>query len=65
MKKQIYLKDTKIAERYDTHRITIWRWVKEGNFPAPVRLSPGCTRWLLNEIEDWEKDKMISRGKIE
>ena len=33
---------------------TLWRWVKAGEFPPPVRLSGGVTAWKLAEIEAWE-----------
>jgi prophage regulatory protein len=27
---------------------------KDSSFPKPVKLSPGCTRWRLSELEAWE-----------
>lgn len=54
----IYLADIKVAERYDVHRSTPWRWVKtDPSFPAPVTLSAGCTRWKLADLEQWEAAK--------
>lgn len=50
----VYLTDTAIAARYAVSRATPWRWSKEGNFPPPVKLSPGCTRWRLSDVEAWE-----------
>jgi prophage regulatory protein len=32
---------------------TLWRRVKSGDFPAPVRLSAGVTAWRAEEINDW------------
>lgn len=32
---------------------TIWRGVRAGTFPAPVRLSKGTTAWKLSDIEAW------------
>ena len=40
-----------LAARYDVNPSTIWRWVQAGRFPRPVQLSPGCTRWRIDEIE--------------
>ncbi len=32
---------------------TIWRWVSRNQFPQPVRLSPGCTAWPAEAVEQW------------
>lgn len=52
---ETFLRDTDLAERYGVARNTVWRWQRErSDMPRPVRLSPGCTRWRLSEIEPWE-----------
>jgi len=30
---------------------TLWRWVKEGTFPAPFKLGPNTTVWNVDEVE--------------
>ncbi len=30
---------------------TIWRWVKEGKFPAPFKLGAGTTVWDADSVE--------------
>lgn len=30
---------------------TIWRWVKEDRFPAPIQLGPGVTAFDLEQVE--------------
>ncbi|WP_312531151.1 AlpA family phage regulatory protein [Paracoccus sp. (in: a-proteobacteria)] len=58
-----FLADTQIAARYGVHRTTPWRWAKtDPNFPKPVTLTPGCTRWKLVELEAWEAAKTASRA---
>ncbi|MFT6225950.1 MAG: prophage regulatory protein [Paracoccaceae bacterium] len=52
-----YISDKQAAARYHVTRQTIWRWVRDRKFPAPVSLSPGCTRWRLSDIEAWEAGK--------
>ncbi|HEX7687954.1 MAG TPA: AlpA family phage regulatory protein [Burkholderiaceae bacterium] len=32
---------------------TLWRWVREGNFPKPVRLSSRITAWRVEDVERW------------
>ena len=34
-------------------RSTIWRWVKSGEFPAPIQLGPRAVAWPASEIEGW------------
>jgi len=59
MQNDTYLTDKQIAERYNVGRTTCWRWVQEQNFPKPIKLSPGTTRWKLSDIEKWEADKGV------
>lgn len=55
---ETFLRDTDLAARYGVARNTVWRWQRErSDMPRPVRLSPGCTRWRLSEIEAWESAK--------
>ncbi|QJD72064.1 AlpA family transcriptional regulator [Marinobacterium sp. LSUCC0821] len=51
-----YLADHQVANRYSVSRATIWRWVQSNRFIKPVKLSPGCTRWRLSDIEVWEEN---------
>jgi predicted DNA-binding transcriptional regulator AlpA len=30
---------------------TLWRWVKQGKFPAPFKLGPGVTVWDVDQVE--------------
>lgn len=32
---------------------TLWRKVKDGTFPAPVKLSPRVTAWEVGKVRDW------------
>jgi len=49
-----YVSDSALAARFAVSRNTVWRWAEKGELPKPVKLSPGCTRWNLAEIEAWE-----------
>lgn len=52
---ETYLTDSQLAERFGVHRSTPWRWVKDlEGFPAPVKISPQCSRWKLSELLAWE-----------
>lgn len=32
---------------------TIWKWVKNGQFPAPIKLSTNVTVWRLSDVQAW------------
>lgn len=32
---------------------TLWKWSKEGLFPAPIRISPTITAWRNADVLDW------------
>lgn len=52
-----YFKDTQLAKHLGIGRATIWRWIKEGRFPPPVRFSENCVRWASDDIDKWLADR--------
>ena len=36
---------------------TLYRWIAAEEFPKAVKLSAGCVRWHLNEINEWIEAK--------
>jgi prophage regulatory protein len=55
---EVYLSNRQIGARYNVHHLTPRRWLKDDpTFPRPVKLTPGCTRWKLSDIEKWEAAK--------
>lgn len=36
---------------------TVWRWVKNGRFPAPFALGPRCTVWDAAAVDNWLKQQ--------
>lgn len=59
-----YLTDRQVGERFNVSRKTIWKWVKQrDDFPAPLSLSPGATRWRLSDLLRFEAGlAAIGRG---
>lgn len=45
------LHDLKV--RFGVSGSSIWSWVKQGTFPAPIKLSAKITAWEISVIEDW------------
>lgn len=54
---QQFLSDAQLAERYSVSRSTIWRWTARKLLPQPVQLSPGCTRWRKDQIEQRDAER--------
>jgi prophage regulatory protein len=50
----LYLSVEQVAIRFGVSKDSIWRWRRDGEFPAPVKLDGRTTRWRLADIEDWE-----------
>lgn len=58
----MYLRDSDVGKRYAVTAKTVWQWSRNGQFPAPVKLTPGCTRWKLTDIEAWEAEREKRKG---
>lgn len=41
--------------------VHIWRLVKAGQFPAPLKLGPRKVAWLRSEVEEWIEQKAAER----
>lgn len=50
----LYLSVNQVATRFGVSKDSIWRWRRDGDFPAPVKLGGHTTRWRMSDIEEWE-----------
>jgi len=48
-----FLKSRDVCEILKMSRTGLHKWVKEGNFPAPVQLSKRSVAWRQSEVEEW------------
>lgn len=39
---------------------TVYSLVKEGKFPAPIRLTEYASGWLLSEINQWKRERIAA-----
>jgi excisionase family DNA binding protein len=44
---------TELAEILGTHRTTVFRWVRSGNLPKPIYLTPDRPVFSKTEVEAW------------
>jgi predicted DNA-binding transcriptional regulator AlpA len=57
--KSPWIRRRELRLRVPFHDITVWRWIKDGKFPAPRHL--GNTRtcvWSRAEVEEWERQRL-------
>ncbi len=47
------LRKSEVTERLGITGMTLYRWVKKGEFPPPLRLGERTTRWPESEIDEW------------
>ncbi|MHC5193231.1 helix-turn-helix transcriptional regulator [Pseudomonas frederiksbergensis] len=51
-----FLKEREVIEVTTLSHATLWREVKKGAFPKPVRISPGRVGWRESAIANWQQD---------
>jgi prophage regulatory protein len=53
----VFVRATQVANREGVSVATVWRWVREGKFPKPIKLGAAVTAWRISDIEAWEGSK--------
>ncbi len=49
-----YLRERQLlAEHLPFSASTLWRMVRKGTFPPPVKLGPSITAWRMSQVTDW------------
>lgn len=51
-----FLRQTQILRLVPVSRSTLWRYVRNGFFPRPLKLSTGVTVWRAEEVRRWISD---------
>ena len=48
-----FIDDRECKQLTNLSRVTRWRLMRRGEFPAKVRLSPNRTAWRLSSVLEW------------
>jgi prophage regulatory protein len=51
--KQRFVRSAAVAERLAVSVRTLWRMVREGRFPAPIRYNRKLVRWPESVVDAW------------
>lgn len=55
-----FLQARQVRDRYGVSDMTVWRWLRDLEFPQPVYISR-YRYWRLSDIEAWEA-RQASKG---
>jgi prophage regulatory protein len=59
-----YLREKQLLEHYlPFSGSTLWRKVRSGTFPAPVKLGPAITAWREREVASWLNDQLEAQRR--
>ena len=56
------LKRCDVEKRCQISRSAIYRLMRIGQFPEPIRIGPRSVRWPVSEIEAWLKSRPRATG---
>lgn len=51
-----FMREKDVLEATSLSRTTLWRVMKIGRFPKPIRISPGRVGWRESSIASWQQD---------
>lgn len=57
------LRREEVETRCGIARTTIYRLMRAGQFPEPVKVGPRAVRWPASEIEDWIAGRSRATGE--
>ena len=52
-----------VEEQIGLSSSSIYRMVRAGDLPRPIKLSTGAVRWIAGEIDAWVDRQPRSRGE--
>jgi predicted DNA-binding transcriptional regulator AlpA len=59
-----FLSIAEVAQRYGVSHATVWRWAeKGGDFPKPIKLSAGTSRWSEEQLFEFENRASVRQSR--
>jgi prophage regulatory protein len=55
------LRKPAVRDRVGLSDTTLWRRVRDGEFPQPIRIGKGLVGWLESEVDRWIAERAESR----
>jgi prophage regulatory protein len=57
-----FIRLRELVKRVPVAKSTVWKWVEDGKFPRPVKLSQRVTAWPVASIEQWEAERQAPKA---
>lgn len=58
------LRQDAVCARLGISGTTLFRWVRSGNFPKPVRLGPNTVGWIEADVDAWLEARKLASGGV-
>lgn len=58
-----FVRLSEVKARTGLSRSTLYAYVRDGRFPAPVAISKRCVAWVEGEIDHWIADRIAARSR--
>lgn len=62
--KYSFIRLDQVKARTGLSRSTLYAYIRDGRFPAPVTISERCVAWVESEIDGWISDRIASRRTV-
>ena len=59
------LRREEVEARVGLKRSSIYREMRAGRFPLPIKVGPRAVRWPERELEDWLADRPRATGEMQ
>lgn len=58
----MFIRLKKVIEITALSRPTVYRLMQQGKFPKQIKLGEKSVAWLLEEVEQWMKERLAERS---
>lgn len=59
-----FIREDSLRDLLGVSHATIWRWVRAGHFPKPVRIGQAAVAWPQEEVQEWIESKKAARTEV-
>ena len=60
----VLLTRQQVEKMLGIRRSTIYKLMRQGKLPEPIKISSGCVRWRKAELEDWINSRPKAAGEV-